>query len=142
MTNIRHTGIVVTNIDNSIKFYNQYFGFEVKKDMLERGDYIDNFCSLKGVNVRTVKMALENGNMIELLDFVSHPEDNLDKKINQIGCTHIALTVDDLDSLYDRMKTDGVHFNCAPQSSPDGMAKATFCRDPDGTFIELVEILN
>jgi catechol 2,3-dioxygenase-like lactoylglutathione lyase family enzyme len=91
MTNIRHTGIVVTNIDNSIKFYNQYFGFEVKKDMLERGDYIDNFCSLKGVNVRTVKMALENGNMIELLDFVSHPEDNLDKKINQIGCTHIAL---------------------------------------------------
>tara|TARA_R110000824_G_scaffold400828_1_gene609471 strand:+ start:4772 stop:5200 length:429 start_codon:yes stop_codon:yes gene_type:complete len=142
MTNIRHTGIVVTNIDNSIEFYNQYFGFEVKKDMLERGDYIDNFCAMEDVSVRTVKMALENGNMIELLDFVSHPEDNLDKKINQIGCTHIALTVDNLDLLYDRMKTDGVHFNCTPQASPDGMAKATFCRDPDGTFIELVEILN
>ena len=142
MTNIRHTGIVVTNIDNSIKFYNQYFGFEVKKDMLERGDYIDNFCSLKGVNVRTVKMALENGNMIELLDFVSHPEDNLDKKINQIGCTHIALTIENLEETYDVMKSDGVFFNCMPQSSPDGRAKATFCKDPDGTFIELVEILN
>jgi catechol 2,3-dioxygenase-like lactoylglutathione lyase family enzyme len=142
MTNIRHTGIVVTDINKSIDFYSQYFGFQVKKDMLERGEYIDNFCAMNDVSVRTVKMALENGNMIELLDFVSHREDNQDKKINQIGCTHIALTVDNLDYLYDRMSNDGVHFNCAPQSSPDGMAKATFCTDPDGTFIELVEILN
>ena len=142
MTNIRHTGIVVTDIDKSIEFYSQYFGFKTQKDLIESGEYIDNFCSMKGVEVRTVKMSLENGDMIELLDFVSHPEDNHDKKINHIGCTHIALTVDDLDSLYNRMKNDGVFFNCEPQSPPDGMAKATFCKDPDGTFIELVEILN
>ena len=80
MTSIRHTGIVVTDIEKSIQFYNRYFGFEVRKDMVESGKYIDNFCSLDNVKVRTVKMALENGDMIELLDFVSHPERNKTKK--------------------------------------------------------------
>ena len=28
-----------------------------------------------------------------------------------------------------------------PNCSPDGLAKVTFCLDPDGTFIELVEML-
>lgn len=142
MPNIRHTGIVVTDIEKSIDFYRQYFGFEVQKDMIEYGEYIDNFCSLKDVKVRTVKMALENGDMIELLDFVSHPQQNSDKQINNIGCTHIALTIENLDELYSEMVSDGISFNCVPQFSPDGQAKATFCTDPDGTFIELVEVLN
>ena len=141
MTSIRHTGIVVTDIEKSILFYNRYFGFEVRKDMVESGKYIDNFCSLDNVKVRTVKMALENGDMIELLDFVSHPERNKTKKINHIGCSHMALTVENLDELYNMMKDNDVFFNCEPQFSPDGQAKATFCKDPDGTFLELVEIL-
>ena len=141
MTSIRHTGIVVTDIEKSIQFYNRYFGFEVQKDMVESGKYIDNFCSLDNVKVRTVKMALENGDMIELLDFVSHPERNKTKKINHIGCSHMALTVENLDELYNMMKDNDVFFNYEPQFSPDGQAKATFCKDPDGTFLELVEIL-
>jgi catechol-2,3-dioxygenase len=110
--------------------------------MVESGEYIDNFCSLQDVRVRTVKMALDNGDMIELLDFISHPERNRDKQINNIGCTHFALTIENLDELYECMISDGVSFNCCPQFSPDGGAKATFCTDPDGTFIELVEVLN
>lgn len=141
MPNIRHTGIVVTNIDSSVDFYKKYFGFEVKKDMVECGDYIDNFCSMDDVRVRTVKMALENGDMIELLDFITHPAKNHNKQINNIGCTHIALTVERLDELYETMKSDGVCFSCPPQIPPDGGAKATFCKDPDGVFIELVEVL-
>ena len=97
MPSIRHTGIVVTDIEKSIDFYRQYFGFEVQKDMIESGEYIDNFCSLEGVKVRTVKMALENGDMIELLDFISHPEENNEKRINNIGCTHFALTIENLE---------------------------------------------
>ena len=142
MANLRHTGIVVTDVERSIEFYSRYFGFEVQKDMIESGEYIDNFCSLEGVKVRTVKMALESGGMVELLHFISHPEENINKKINHIGCTHIALTIENLDELHKTMSGDGVAFNCAPQSSPDGMAKATFCKDPDGTFIELVEVLS
>ena len=63
MLNIRHTGIVTSDIEKSILFY-ENFGFKIQKDMLESGDYIDNFSALSDVLVRTVKMSLENGDMI------------------------------------------------------------------------------
>ena len=43
---IRHTGIVVSDIDKSIHFYGDLLGFKVCKDMIESGDYIDNFSCL------------------------------------------------------------------------------------------------
>ena len=36
----------------------------------------------------------------------------------------------------------GVRINCPTHISPDGYAKITFCHDPDGTSIELVEVLD
>tara|TARA_A100001515_G_scaffold145030_1_gene151412 strand:- start:4078 stop:4506 length:429 start_codon:yes stop_codon:yes gene_type:complete len=141
MLNIRHTGIVTSDIEKSILFY-QNFGFKIQKDMLESGDYIDNFSALNGVIVRTVKMSLENGDMIELLNYKSHPEKpDMSRKITQIGCSHVALTVPDLDELYNNLKRQHVVFNSPPQYSPDGYAKVTFCKDPDGSLVELVEVL-
>jgi len=140
--NVRHTGIVVSDIDNSIKFYRDLLGFEIKKDMIESGDYIDNFSDLKEAKVRTVKMSLKNGDMVELLCYKTHPEKpDMSRKITQIGCSHIALTVNNLDEEYTRLLNEGVVFNSKPQYSPDGFAKVTFCKDPDGSLVELVEEL-
>jgi len=140
--NIRHTGIVVSDIDRSIDFYTKLLGFSIKKDMVESGEYIDNFSDLKDAKVRTVKMSLDSGDMVELLCYESHPEQpDMSRPITRIGCSHIALTVDDLDDTYQRLLESGVVFNSPPQLSPDGFAKVTFCKDPDGSLIEVVEEL-
>ena len=34
-----------------------------------------------------------------------------------------------------------LRFTTKPQTSLDGHAKVTFCHDPDGTALELVEVL-
>tara|TARA_A100001515_G_scaffold19375_1_gene14300 strand:+ start:3341 stop:3772 length:432 start_codon:yes stop_codon:yes gene_type:complete len=142
LKNIRHTGIVVSDAERSIEFYTGLLGFEIKKDMLESGDYIDNFSALEGAVVRTVKMTLGNGDMVELLCYQTHPEvPDMDRPITRIGCSHIAMTVDNLDDTYERLVNAGVVFNSPPQYSPDGFAKVTFCKDPDGSLIELVEEL-
>ena len=65
----------------------------------------------------------------------------MSRKITQIGCSHIALTVPNLDNLYDKLLEQDVVFNSPPQYSPDGYAKVTFCKDPDGSLVELVEVL-
>ena len=86
----------------------------------------------------------ENGGMIELLYYYSHPEnnaENLTNKIMKIGCSHFALTVDDLDKVYGELKDMGLKFNYKPKISSDGNAKVCFCRDYDGTLIELAEEL-
>jgi catechol 2,3-dioxygenase-like lactoylglutathione lyase family enzyme len=138
---IRHTGIVVADLEASLYFYRDLLGFQVAKQMEEAGDYIDNISSLRNVKVTTVKMTSPSGQMIELLKYHSHPVEQKTREICESGISHIAFTVDDLDIEYERLKGKGIQFNSPPQLSPDGYAKVTFCRAPEGTLIELVEVL-
>ena len=55
--------------------------------------------------------------------------------------SQVAFTVDDLDGAFERLTQSGIPFNAPLQLAPDGLAKVTFCQDPDGTPIELVEML-
>jgi len=139
--NIRHTGIVVSDLNASQHFYQNVLGFEIVKQMEESGQYIDNMLALSNVRVTTVKMASPDGQLIELLYYSSHPKKRKSREVCDVGISHIALTVDDLNSCYDRLRSQGVEFNCPPQVSPDGYAKVAFCRAPEGTFIELVELV-
>jgi catechol 2,3-dioxygenase-like lactoylglutathione lyase family enzyme len=139
--NIRHTGIVVNDLETSLHFYRDLLGFQITKQMKESGAYIDNISSLPNINVTTIKMSAPDGQMIELLHYHSHPREQKFREICDIGIAHIAFTVEDLEGEYDRLKTEGVFFNAPPQLSPDGYAKVTFCRAPEGTLIELVEML-
>lgn len=143
MKKIRHIGIVVSDLKKSLHFYKDLLGLKVVKDMEESGEYIDTLLLLKNTSVRTIKMSADdNSSLIELLHFKSHPiKLREDKNITGVGCSHVAFTVDDIDFEYKRLKSEGILFNAPPQLSPDGYAKVTFCRDPDGTLIELVEVL-
>ena len=138
---IRHTGIVVADLETSLYFYGSLLGFKVSKQMEEAGDYIDNISLLQNVKVTTVKMTCPSGQMIELLKYHSYPAKRSTREIFEIGISHIAFTVNDLNFEYERLKKKGIQFNAKPQLSPDGYAKVTFCRAPEGTLIELVEVL-
>ena len=144
MNYLRHIGITVTDLDVSLAFYRDMLGFQVYKEMQEQGEYIDKFSQLSGVNVKTVKMKEMHDGCIELLKYDSHPKPNDLNKKNQvinIGCSHVAFTIQDLDALCEKLKENGIFFHCSPTKTPDGYAKVAFCRDPDGTIIELVELL-
>ena len=156
MKNIRHFGIVVTDIEKSLEFYRDMLGFKIKIDVLEEGKFIDAILGLKDVKVRTVKMVADDGNLIELLWYQSHAraaakgeEEDLSsltkgkkmesKEIFNIGASHPAFTVENIDEEYKRLKEKGIKFISLPQVSPNGKAKVAFCYDPDGVPVELVE---
>ena len=136
---IRHIGVVVRNMELSIDFYNSLLGFEVGRDVIEEGEFIDNFLGIEGVKVRTVKLFSDNNAKLELLRFESHPEYQSSNFITQVGCSHFAVTVENLDSLYEKAVANEIEFVSGPRISPDGRVKAAFCKDPDGTWIEMVE---
>lgn len=143
LTTVRHSGIVVTNMEKSLKFYRDLLGLKIERSMDESGSYLDNMLNLENVKVKTVKMSAPDGfTLIELLEF-NYPEGSVNKRrINDLGASHIAFTVSDLDKMYETLQSSGVKFNAQPQLSPDGYAKVTFCLDPDDTPIELVEVLD
>ena len=141
MKAVRHFGIVVGNMEKSIHFYRDILGLRIYRDMQEEGKFIDTILGLVNVKVRTVKMTSENGNtLIELLDYQSHRREKKEKhEIFDIGASHVAFEVKDIEQEYKRLKEQGIVFTAEPQISLDGKAKVTFCFDPDGVPIELVE---
>ena len=128
LTEVRHIGIVVKNIENSLKFYRDLLGLQIQRAMNESGEYIDNMLGFKDVKVKTVKMSAPNGlTLVELLEFDVPRGSNLPRHVNDLGASHVAFTVSNIDEVYDKLKQSGIKFNASPQLSPDGYAKVTFC---------------
>lgn len=131
---------MVIDLAESLFFYRDLLGFEIVKQMEESGNFINSILSLHNVKVTTIKMSAASGQLIELLKYHSHPDKKKAHKIYHTGLSHLAFTVDNLQKEYNRLKNKGVKFKSPPQLSPDGFAKVAFCRAPEGTWIELVEI--
>ena len=143
MNHIRHIGIVVTDLERSLYFYRDLLGMSIVRRMDESGDFIDKLLGLVNADVTTVKLSLDlNPTLIELLHFNSHRIEDSKKKIFTPGLSHIAFTVPDVDLTYQRLSDAGIVFNAPPQLSPDRRAKVAYCKDPDGTYIELVQVFD
>lgn len=143
ITHIRHTGLVVADLDRALFLWCEILGFNVAKRMEESGSHIDAMMGLDGVHVTTVKLSAPDGNLIELLHFRSHPDRPAwTGTPHSTGFTHIALTVTDIDETCAKLRSAGATFSAPPQYSPDGAVKVTYCRAPEGILLELVEVLD
>ena len=139
---IRHTGIVVSDMDRSLEFYRDLLGMDVWADFQDNSAYAQAVTGVPGAHIWMIKLQAKDGGSIELLKYLSHPQTvPQPRRACDVGVNHIALHIDDIDSLYENLKQHGIHFNAPPTVSTDGGAKVTYCRDPEGVLVELVEML-
>ena len=138
---IRHLGIVVEDMYDSLEFYRNILGFKPVITAEENSTFINKILSIDSSELKTCKLKSNDGSMIELLDFGKDTKKRVNF-ISSVGPTHLALTVDDAEAVFLSMKDKGVEFISAPQTSPDNYAKVAFCKAPEGTYIEIVEVLN
>ena len=145
ISKIRHVGFVVKDLEVSLNFYEKILGLSIYKRFIEEGDFISNLTGIDNVKLEWVKLIIPEGGLIELLQYHSHPDSTYEKKIasnsNKIGCSHVALTIDKLDDVYNRIIEHKYICKSPPLKSPDGNAKVLYCQDPDGSIIELIEDL-
>mgnify|MGYP003956536401 CR=1 FL=1 len=144
ISSIRHVGFVVKDLEESLKFYSGILGLEVYRRFTEEGDFIDSLTGIKKVKLEWIKLIIPKAGLIELLQYHSHPDlDVLDKvnrgASNRLGCSHVALTVNDLSALYERLKDQGYTCKSKPLISENGKAKILYAHDPDGAILELIE---
>ena len=139
---IRHTGLVVKDLDNSLRFWRDMLGFSEIINQTESGPSLDKVLSLDNVNVSTVKLKSPDGQLLELLYFNSH-QDIESRRLQtcSVGFTHIALSVSNIANLYQELVINGIEFNSEPQLSADGKVKMTYAISPEGAFVEFVEVL-
>lgn len=138
---VRHVGIVVEDLERSLRFYRDVLGLTVRSSALESGPFIDHLLSLRGVAVRTCKLGVgEGGAMIELLAFENPPASpRRDISVRTPGPTHVALTVTDVSAISRAIREGGGKLIGDPRQSPDGKVVACYAQDPEGNLLELVE---
>ena len=145
ISSIRHIGFVVTNLDESLKFYSDLLGLKLYRRFTEKGEFIDKLTGIDDVTLEWAKLIIPSGGLIELLQYHSHPNSSspIDSGFpsNRLGCSHAALTVDDLSSLYLKIIEAGYNCKSKPLIAPGGKAKILYCHDPDGAILELIEDL-
>ena len=144
MSLFRHVGLVVDDIENEIKFYKNFFQFNVIRDMHEGGNFFDKLLGVINIKARTVKMSDDTGNIVlELLKF-SDGDIKFDEKRRSVrdkGYTHFAITVKNIDQIYEELILSNIKFVNKPQVSPDGGAKVAFLLDPENNLVEIVQPL-
>lgn len=120
MRRIVHTGIVVKNMDESIRFYTEVLGFKLtgKEEMPE---------------VKLAFLAGEN-QALELLEFTGAPARGEGGVID-----HFAIAVDDIVSEIARLKEMGVPLATEEPREIMGGMKIFFFSGPNGEQIELVQ---
>lgn len=140
----RHVGIVVRDIEKSLAFYQEVLGMEVYRRYVEEGPFIDELTGIQNVKLEWVKLIIPKGGLLELLQYHSHPDPETFTAptlapSNALGCSHVALTVKNLDELYSRIQSRGYFTKSPPLDTPNHAAKILYCHDPDGTILELIE---
>ncbi len=141
ITQIRHAGIVTDDIELLTCFYRDLLGFKIKAQDEERGPFMDAVLGLQDAVVTTVKMVGPDGSILELLNYQSHARSKTKRMINDIGISHVACTVEDVDRDYECLKKAGIKFYSLPQTNPGGTARVVFCEDPKGNILELVQVI-
>ena len=75
---VRHIGIVVTDMEKSLKFYRDLLGLKIKSLVDEEGQFLDNMLAHENVKNRVAKLYAKNGNaLVELIDSKSYGNKNL-----------------------------------------------------------------
>ena len=139
MINLRHVGLIVYDIDKSLKLYTDVLGFKPKVDQIEKGDFYEHLTGLEGGIARTTKCYSEDGTCIELIEYKSQKANKRKKDLLYEGFNHIALNVDDLDMVYSKLISLGIEFINEPRTNIDKTAKVAFCKDFEGNLLELVQ---
>lgn len=140
---VRHTGIVVNEIENAIKFWVNLLGFKVVMDQIEEGEFIDKLLGLKNVSVRTVKLAAQDGSLVELLHFISHKSlPTWDGNPYKTGLTHIAFNVADISNMVSILEQNGYSQINRYQKSLSGKVLVCYVKGFEGLLLELVEQLD
>ena len=139
-----HTGFIVKDIEKSIDFYSSVFGLSLAGRAERTGDFAATLLGYTGVHVQNAFLDLGDGHQLELIQYMTPTGSKANFEKNDVGASHIAFLVNDIDSFYANAKDKGLKPVNPPASLHDEngtlLRKALYAQDPDGNWIELVEL--
>ena len=140
-----HTGITVSNLERSLTFWRDVLGFEFSHTTHQKGEMAEQITGVKGAELKLAVVKAPGGHKIELLEYLAPPDRKKDNTLRpcDVGHVHVALIVENLDLLLQKIAASGWKAAGEPQSltsGPNAGKRVIYVRDPDGTTIEFMEL--
>lgn len=136
---INHVGVSVSDMERSLRFYRDLLGLEPVLDLDVRSEPgLDRVVGMPSVIGRVV--FLDAGDTrLELWCYADPAGEPLPPghKPADLGVSHLAFEVDDLDDLYHRLLAGRVPVTCPPEDL--GIHRTFYAQGPDGEFVELLQ---
>ena len=140
ITGMNHTGFVVRDLDRAVEFYRDVMGLTVTRTAERDGGPITQVVGYDDAHLRVALMQIGDSHTLELIQYISplgseRPSDER----NHLGAAHLAFTVDDIDQTHGQLVARGAQGLNPPAQVAPGR-KACYLRDPEGNWIELLEL--
>lgn len=139
---VHHFGLTVSDIAQTARFYGR-LGFQTPSKVVKNhyewfGHWVGNPGALGHIAF------MQHGDVMFELHQYDHPKglSAVSPSTVYLGCPHIAIEVEDVRSLYEDLKVEGVDFLGPPTVIDEGETPGyvgVYCRDPDGYIVELVQ---
>src|SRR5438067_2738979 len=137
-----HTGITVSNLERSLEFWRDVLGFELSHRAHQKDELAEQITGVSGAEI-LIAVVKAPGHKIELLEYRAPPDrQRADLRPCDVGHVHVALIVDDLDAVLEKIAASGWKAAGKPQTltmGPNAGKRVMYVRDPDGTTIEFMQ---
>jgi catechol 2,3-dioxygenase-like lactoylglutathione lyase family enzyme len=145
MKGVHHLGITVKDLDASIRFYHDVLGLQFSNEPSPwfEGEDLSLGVGVPGAALRQVSM-LVGDTTLELLEYRSPLSETAGPlKSNNLGASHVAFAVDDIESAKAELEAKGIEFYGPVNVVDEGVLAGwrwVYFDDPDGYPLELVEV--
>ena len=138
-----HTGITVSNLEQSLAFWQNVLGFELSHRAHQTAELASEITGVAGAEISIAVVKAPGGHKIELLEYLAPPDrKHVDLRPCDVGSVHVALTVDNLDAVLSAIAASGWKAAGKPQTlttGPNAGKRVVYVRDPDGITIEFMQ---
>jgi catechol 2,3-dioxygenase-like lactoylglutathione lyase family enzyme len=138
-----HTGITVENLERSLAFWRDVLGLELSHTAHQTGELAEEITGVAGAEIKLAVLKTPGGHKIELLEYLAPPDrKHSDVRPCDVAHVHVALLVDDLDTILEKIAASGWRAAGKPQTlkmGPNAGKRVVYVRGPDGTTIEFMQ---
>ena len=140
-----HTGFVVEDLEKSVAFYADVLGMRITNRLERQGETINQILGFQNAHIKGAFLDKEEGHQLELIQYISPVGGRAKFERNDLGASHLAFFVDDMDRFYQETSQRGLTYFNPPTALRDDagnvVRKIAYSQDPDGNWLEFIEAL-
>ena len=139
-----HTGFIVKDLEAAVAFYTDVMGLTLTMRTERTGDFPSALLGFPDTHIRGAFFDMGEGHQLELIQYLNPAGGFAEFDKNDVRAAHLAFFVEDIDAFYEATRQRGLTYGTPPVAMYDDAGKMTrkalYCQDPDGNWLELVEL--